>query len=765
MSLRIGVDRRVLSVLVGLVLAACLSGLSVSVARAEGTPCLNEQARAEQPFALELSDCRAYEMVSPLEKGDSDATKNHTPQFGTSVAEASLSGEAIAYESQGSFAESEGHAILNEYLARRDSNGWVDRGITPLTTAFATSIISPYYTLTFTPELTEGVALSETPLNSETKEGYEDLYLTNFAQHSYRLVNTEPLSEEPFQPPILPTHVVGASQDLSHILYAEEGAPLTEWANGSVHRITEGSGEFWRQVSTDGSRVILSSGNQFYVREDGTKLIDVSSSQRTDCNVQRKEAEPAYKCTGAPEPDPAGPQSQAYGGASVNASRVFFLSCAKLTDNSTAVVNTQSKIQCASNPDNVTREESSSEGIETEESKLVQPEGNDLYEYDLESGVLSDLTPDHNPADRYGASVMNVLDVSEDGSVVYFVAEGDLAGAAVSGQPNLYVSRDGGTPTFIATLAPARDFAFDRERNGDSNDWNPLVDTELGPAVSAVRETPDGEHFAFLSIEKLTGYDNQPVEPQDCKESNFRTTAPEFVPCAELYVYNAQTGKLACASCDPDGSRPVGPAQLSEDIENAQREKYLPRNFSDDGNRLFFDSKDALVPHDSNGSQDVYEWNPEGAYGCTSSEGCVHPISNVAGNYGSFFMDASPSGDDVFFATGSQLLPTDTDNHVDVYDARVGGGFPVTVAPPECDNADSCKGEVSPQPGVFGPPPSATFSGAGNVAPTSPPTVAVKPKSKAKQCKKGYLRRKGRCVKKLKRQAAKSNRLDKKGRK
>ena len=211
---------------------------------------------------------------------------------------------------------------------------------------------------------------------------------------------------------------------------------------------------------------------------------------------------------------------------------------------------------------------------------------------------------------------------------------------------------------------------------------------------------------------------------------------------------------LVCVSCNPSGARPVGPSGPSPKQQSQVSPfYYTTRNFSEDGSRLFFDSGDALVPHASNGRQNVYEY--EGGH--------VYLISDGAGSYDSSFLDASPNGDDVFIATADQLVPQDQDSQVDVYDARVSGGFPVSVAPPACDNGDSCKGPESPQPGVFGAPASATFSGAGNLA----PGVAVKPVAKAKVnpkgCKKGFVKKLGKCVKK--KRARKSRRLSKKGRK
>ena len=62
---------------------------------------------------------------------------------------------------------------------------------------------------------------------------------------------------------------------------------------------------------------------------------------------------------------------------------------------------------------------------------------------------------------------------------------------------------------------------------------------------------------------------------------------------------------------------------------------------------LFFNSSDALVPHASDGRQNVYEYE----------NGHIYPISNVAGGFESFFLDASANGRDVFFAHRGPARP------------------------------------------------------------------------------------------------------------
>ena len=133
-----------------------------------------------------------------------------------------------------------------------------------------------------------------------------------------------------------------------------------------------------------------------------------------------------------------------------------------------------------------------------------------------------------------------------------------------------------------------------------------------------------------------------------------------------------------------------------------------------------------------------------------SSEGCVGLISSGTSSSESVFYDASENGDDVFFDTTSQLVPEDYDKAFDLYDAHLCGGEGVPcrttpVSSPPCEEGESCKAAPSPQPFIFGAPPSETFNGAGNVAPVET-TGTVKPKGKAVKCKKSRKLVHRKCV-------------------
>ncbi len=201
--------------------------------------------------------------------------------------------------------------------------------------------------------------------------------------------------------------------------------------------------------------------------------------------------------------------------------------------------------------------------------------------------------------------------------------------------------------------------------------------------------------------------------------------------------------------------------------------RYQPRYLSNVG-RLFFNSNDALVPQDVNGNEDVYEYEPQVIGSCSSgantgstvyeparsfegeggkgesAAGCVGLISSGTSLEESAFLEASENGEDVFFLSSARLQPQDLDNAFDVYDAHVcSAAVPCTspvASPPVCTTADACRAAPSPQPGIYGAPASATFSGVGNLTPVPPgPKVETRAQKLTKalaQCHKDRAKKK-----------------------
>jgi len=148
---------------------------------------------------------------------------------------------------------------------------------------------------------------------------------------------------------------------------------------------------------------------------------------------------------------------------------------------------------------------------------------------------------------------------------------------------------------------------------------------------------------------------------------------------------------------------------------------YRPRAVLDNG-RVFFNAFDGLVPADSNGEWDVYQYEPVGVGNCQASSGgasvvpsaggCVSLISSGTAEEEAAFFDASVTGDDAFFWTPAQLSVLDEDHELDIYDGRV-NGVAATLAP-----KTECLGEAC-QPAALilsvPNPASASFKGEGNI--------------------------------------------------
>ena len=168
-------------------------------------------------------------------------------------------------------------------------------------------------------------------------------------------------------------------------------------------------------TSDDGEYALFETGgfltgtpeSQLYLREQGSRTVIVSLSQRT---VE-------------PDPNPLPlPKPVAVSG---DGATVLFISKSELTNDANT---------------------GSSNGVASDK-------GADLYSYDVATGVLSDLAPDSNPADEAtGANVGRVFGFTHDMSYIYFGATGVLAPGAVSGEENVYVLHEG-TIRFIASEA------------------------------------------------------------------------------------------------------------------------------------------------------------------------------------------------------------------------------------------------------------------------------------------------------------------------
>jgi hypothetical protein len=279
------------------------------------------------------------------------------------------------------------------------------------------------------------------------------------------------------------------------------------------------------------------------------------------------------------------------------------------------------------------------------------------------------------------AEVQSVAAVSADGSHVYFIAKGVLSGAnaehnsPTAGHDNLYVWDEGRT-AFIATL-PSAAFKLGEEQ-----------------------ATPDGEQLVFTSSADLTPDDTSTV--------------------AQVFLYEAQRETLTRISrgqggYNDDGNTTTNPASIRNAAAVAGR-----RVISEDGSAVVFESNEALTSQVHGGTRNVYLWRDGNVY--LISDGT--PAGEHSGNGYAGLVGIDASGQNIFFATEAQLVGQDTDELSDLYDARVGGGFPA----PKVNGCagEACQGASSAPPAPVSPG-SLSSGGAGNLPPPVGSTTSAKP--------------------------------------
>lgn len=309
----------------------------------------------------------------------------------------------------------------------------------------------------------------------------------------------------------------------------------------------------------------------------------------------------------------------------------------------------------------------------------------DGHIYDLETEATTDLTEGQG-------GFQGILGQSEDLSHVYFVDTAALTGEeeneygakAQAGQYNLYAWRVGSL-SYLATLTIADNTNPAGQPGGD---WH------FSPTERTAQASPDGRWLAFVSVAPLSGYDSEGK--------------------AEVFLYDAASGKLSCPSCNPSNARPLGASSVPLVPQLSGEDPQLPARYLLDSGRLYFDSRDSLSPFDTNdGVEDVYQYEPDGIGGC-GREGCVKLISAGHEPIDSNFLATDATGKNVFFTTRDRLVLKDRDELFDVYDAREGGGIAseTETARGECQG-ETCQQAASPPSDPT--PASSSFEGAGNV--------------------------------------------------
>jgi hypothetical protein len=672
-----------------------LSLVMVSTAPAAGDANQASCANAGSPgFRSYLPDCRAYELVTPVSKAGQSQASESIFEDGSHTPHVILSSRG-AVEGTGNNDTTNGSA----FDLARSSAGWTISPLDPSASLFpstfnldvsSTTGRALYLLRTATqPEELETFYLREPdgsfaevgpdippsaatgPPSGATERGNGIVSYSGASRDlTHMLFSLEEIAEQPhrFWPgdTTLPSHGSATYASLYEYVGAGSSRPLlvgVTRGEGSASLISQcgtnlGAGEgaggargnspdTYNAISAGGTRVFFTAAgkssencpgsavappvNELFARVDQSRTVAISEPSAADCSM----------C------DTSSPVEGIFQGASEDGSRVFFLSEQKL---------------------------------------LSGAAGMNLYEYnfDAEEGKRVVLV---------SSAVLGVARVSEDGSHVYFVTEGNSL--------KVYQTATGHTSP-IATLA-----------EGDQEVWRVRDERP-------VEATPDGRFLLFASSADLTPDDTSTVK--------------------QLFRYDAQTGAVVRVSVGQNGFNHNGNTESESDQPFFLGGTYLqantkaappPMSISDDGQYLFFNSVNGLTPQANNNqvgtgeelANNVYEYH----------EGNVYLVS--AGQDHSpqvFLIGTDQSGTDVFFETSEQLVPQDTNSGRDIYNARIEGGFPAPVAPAAC-LGDACQGSLSAPPSL--PFANTTTAEGGNLAPpVSKP--AVKPLTRAQKLAK-----------------------------
>lgn len=641
-----------------------------------------------------LPDGRGFEQVSPARKSGGEVfpaepnvnsclTDCKPP--GASGApvypmQSAPDGESVVYEGF-PFSTTEGSAVFNSYVSRRTADGWQ-------TTAKSPPLLSTKNGnhLAYSVNMTEGVIRQGAPeLSAQAPPGYGDLYLQTAA---------DPAHPTPFVTETPPAR----SPDTWEIKYGGHSPDF------QAHFFSANDGLTQETPFAPAAPPVNSSGQNLYEWRGGSlALVNVLPGNTA-------------AATGASFAS-ASPDAHA---VSANGRRVFWASSGHLYIREDGEVTRE--VQHLG-----TFLSASEDGLE-----ILFTDG---CLYSLQTETCNDLT-------QGKGGFLGIAGANADLSRIYFVDKASLSPEAGTGtckeaEPvntqarkeekegrvppglgcNLYLYEAGSGTRFIATLT-ARDGIGG---SGNLNDWGKVSNEQRTAEAS-----PTGLFLAFGSSVRLTN------------QNNFGPCGgTEKAPCKEVFLYDSATEFLVCASCNPTGEAPLGPSILRR-MNNAPDWIPQPRYLTDQG-RLFFDSQDRLSPRDVNGRvEDVYEWEPSGVGSCARVNGCISLISAGTGSVDSNFLSMGEEGDDVFFTTRDRLVPSDEDELIDLYDARIGGGFPSESEIPAAECAgEACQTPANP-PAMIAPS-SQLFTGAGNVK--SKPTH---------KCGKGKVRKRGKCVKKKK---------------
>ncbi len=595
----------------------------------------SNQAIRDAQHSNQLGHCRAWEKVTPQAKGGGDIVADGITTI------ASGGGDAVAFNTRTPFGDTIGSGVSGQtqYVARRGAGGWSPHAVTPTANPEADQTFFATLQLqTFSEDLRTAVVWSyDLPAASNDVPFRQNIYVEDTQTRGLQplTLSSYPLELVDFIEPTM----WGLSDDAHHLALVSSTQLLPEAASGASNVY------MW----DDGTLRLAGKLPDGTVPATGSEVLPSGYRKAMSADGTRQLFSAA---------SPTGGPTQLY--QRIDNSRTVWISQPEGSDQQSDPVNVHLQ---AATPDgrNV---------LFVTDSPLLdedENEGPDLYLYSDSSNPTADdnLTLiSHSGLVAAETNGDSVLGVSEDGSRVYYQTVG--------------------TEILVWSQGTTRLVSGSVNRPSDPSERLSAIASRPGHG----RMTPDGRYFAFIS--------NHTTDVGQVHGPTGQVTGGRL----EMYQYNFINDTLRCVSCPAanvasdarvTASVPGGSiTSVTNGDPQITNVAVRPRFLSSHG-RVFFSTGEALVPEDVNGVFDAYEYDPE--------TGTLALLSSGKGSTPSAFADASASGGDVFIATRQPLSDGDSDQLVDLYDVRVGGGFNLAAQ----QQSSGCVGEAC-QAGGSSPP-------------------------------------------------------------